>query len=69
MSSGRIQIPPREMQKVFAKVASTGCFLLQYKTDGATDVTIGGKRFSFIANRECPTIARIVDELEHRLSD
>ena len=50
-------------------MASPGCILLQYKTGAATDVTIWRKRFSVIANRECSTIGRVVDELEYRLPD
>ena len=43
--SARLQkSPPREELKISAKVASPGCFLLQYKTDGANDVTIWLKR-------------------------
>jgi hypothetical protein len=63
-ASGRQQRAPREELKVSAKVASPGCFLLQYRTDGTNDVTIWRKRLSVVANRECPTIGRIVDELE-----
>ena len=61
--------PPREELKVSAKVASPGCFLLQYKTDGANDVTVWLTRLSVVAMRECPTIGRIVEELEYRLPD
>ena len=49
--------------------ASPGCFLYQNNTDGATYVTIQRKRFIVIANRKCPTIGRIVDELEYRLPE
>ena len=65
----RTQRPPREELKASAKVASPGCFLLQYKTDGANDVTVWLKRFSVVANRACPTIGRIVDELAYRLPE
>ena len=43
--------------------------MLQYRTDGANDVTVWRKRLSVVANRECPTIGRIVDELEYRLPE
>ena len=48
-------------------MASPGCFLLQYKTDGANDVTIWLKRLSVVAMRECQTFGRVVEELEYRL--
>ena len=54
--SGRFQRPAREENKISAKVASPGCFLLQYRTDGANDVTIWRKRLSVVANRECLTL-------------
>ena len=68
-SGGRFQRAPREELKVSAKVASPGCFLLQYRTDGANDVMVWRRRFSVVANKECPTIGRIVDELEYRLPE
>ena len=68
-STGRFQRAPREELKVSAKVASPGCFLLQYRTDGANDVTVWRKRLSVVANRECPTIGRMVDELGYRLPE
>ena len=68
-AAARFQRSPREELKVSAKVASAGCFLLQYRTDGANDVTTWLKRLSIVANRECPTIGRIIDELEYRLPD
>ena len=43
--SGRDQKPQaKEDLKVSAKVASLGCFRLQYKTDGANDVSVWLKR-------------------------
>jgi len=68
-ASGRFQKAQGEDQKVSAKVSSPGCFLLQYRTDGANDVTIWRKRLSVVANRECPTIGRVIDELEYRLPE
>ena len=44
----RVQKLPRLELKVSAKVASPECFLLQYTTGGATDVTIWSKRFSVV---------------------
>ena len=67
--SWECQRAPREELKVSAKVASPGCFLLQYRTDGANDVTVWRKRLSVVANRECPTIGRMVDELGYRLPE
>ena len=68
-ASGRFQKAQGEDQKVSTKVSSPGCFLLQYRTDGANDVTIWRKRLSVVANRECPTIGRVIDELEYRLPE
>ena len=59
------QRSPREELKASAKVASAGCFLLQYRTD----VTTWLKGLSIVANRKCPIIGRIVDELEYRLPE
>ena len=68
--SGRFQEPiPREKLRVSAKVASPGCILLQYKTDVANVVTVWLKRLSVTAMRECPTIGRVVEELEYRLAE
>ena len=52
---------PREELKVSAKMASPGCFLLQYKTDGANDVTLCLKRLSVVAMKEYPTIGKLVE--------
>ena len=60
--SARFQKPPqREELKVSAKMASPGCLILQYKTDGAHDVTVWLKRLSVVAMRECPAIGRLVE--------
>ena len=66
-SSERFQRAPREELKASAKVASPSCFLLRYLIDGASDVTVWRKRLSVVANRECPTIGRILYELDYRL--
>ena len=50
-------------------VSSRDCLPLQYRTDGANDVTVLRKRLSVVANRECPTIGRIVKELEYSLPE
>ena len=38
-AAARFQRSPREELKVSAKVASAGCFLLQYRIDGANEAT------------------------------
>ena len=52
-----------------AKMASPGCFLLQYKTDDANDVSVQLKRLNVIAMRVCPTVGSIVEELEYCLPE
>ena len=48
------------------KLASPGWSLLQYRTDGATDMTAWNKRCSVVAKRECLTVCGTVDELEYK---
>ena len=43
---GRFQRAPREELKFSVKVASPGCFLLQYRADGANDVAVWRKRLN-----------------------
>ena len=68
-AAARFHRSPREELKVSAKVASAGCFLLQYRTDGANDVTTWLKKLSIVAYRDYPTIGGIIDELEYRLPE
>ena len=64
----------KEEAKATAKVPSPGCFLLQFRSDGASatsahDVVLWRRRISALAIKECPTIGRCIDELTYRRPD